>query len=280
MSRGNTIPIHPVAQVSTAVYSKSIWLPSPSLASVLPYTEPGKANIEITCSSTGYRYTVPCKHAAFFDNSCFPLFPQCYIVYVRWHFLLFSVSHPPSLPPSPLFLPSCPSISPSLPPFLPRSLPTLLSFPLSLKVSVLAQKPTCSHCHEVHWKTYFRKTHVDCHYALALYRYVRQFSVKVRDYTTFVSQDDKHSVKVGEPEYLVAAVECGKAVLVGLNEKMVAGDHDFTKFTLTPSVNLVISTPETIEGSFYRGKVYAGLKDSTFQHSSSIRHSTKLNKIF
>lgn len=110
----------------------------------------------------------------------------------------------------------------------------------------------------------FRKTHVDCHYASALYRYQREFCIKFRSQTTFVSQDDKHTVKVGEPEYPVAAVERGKAVIVGLNEKMVVADHDFTKFSLTPSVNFVIKIPETIEGSFYRGKVYVGLKDSTF----------------
>ena len=125
----------------------------------------------------------------------------------------------------------------------------------------------------------FRKTHVDCHYASALYRYEREFCVKFREYTTFVSQDDKHTIKVGEPEYPVAAVERGKAVLVGLNEKMVVGDHDFTKFTLTPSVNFFIHIPETIEDSFYRGKVFVGLKDSTFEHSSPIRHATELKQI-
>ena len=63
----------------------------------------------------------------------------------------------------------------------------------------------------------FRKTHVDSHYASALYRYQREFSVKYRDYTTFISQDDKHSVKVGEPEYPVAAVERGKAANLTCN---------------------------------------------------------------
>lgn len=125
----------------------------------------------------------------------------------------------------------------------------------------------------------FRKTHVDCHYASALYRYEREFCVKFREYTTFVSQDDKHTIKVGEPEYPVAAVDRGKTVLVGLNEKMVVGDHDFTKFTLTPSVNFLIDIPETIEGSFYCGKVHVGLKDSTFEHSSPIRHATELKQI-
>ena len=125
----------------------------------------------------------------------------------------------------------------------------------------------------------FRKIHIDCHYASALYRYEREFCVKFRQYTMFVSQDDKHTIKVGEPEYPVAAVERGRAVLVGLNEKMVVGDHDFTTFTLTPNVNFLIDIPETIEGSFYCGKVFVGLKDSTFEHSSPIRHATELKQI-
>ena len=45
---------------------------------------------------------------------------------------------------------------------------------------------------------------------------------------------DKHTIKVGEPDYPIAAVERGKAVLVGLNEKIVVGDHDLTKFSITP----------------------------------------------
>ena len=125
----------------------------------------------------------------------------------------------------------------------------------------------------------FRKTHVDCHYASALYRYERKFCVKFREYTTFLSQDDKHTIKVGGPGYPVAAVDRGRAVLVGLNEKMMVGDHDFTKFTLTPSVNFLIDIPETIEGLFYSGKVFVGLKDSTFEHSSPIRHATELKQI-
>ena len=75
-------------------------------------------------------------------------------------------------------------------------------------------------------------------------------------------------------------MERGKAVLVGLNEKMVAGDHDFTKFTLTPYVNLLITIPETTEGSFYRGKVHVELKDGIFEHSSPIRHAAEMNLIF
>ena len=61
-------------------------------------------------------------------------------------------------------------------------------------------------------------------------------------------------------------------VLVGLNEKMVVGDHDFTKLMLTPSVNLIVEIPESID-TFYHGKVFVGLKSSGFQNSSPIRHT-------
>ena len=111
------------------------------------------------------------------------------------------------------------------------------------------------------------------------HRYEREFCVKFREHATSVSQDDKHTINVGERGYPVAAIDRSKAVLVDLNEKMVIGDHDFTKFTLTSSVNFLIDTPETIEGSFYCGKVFIGLKDSTFEHSSPIRHATELKQI-
>lgn len=52
--------------------------------------------------------------------------------------------------------------------------------------------------------------------------------------------DDKHKVKVGEPCYPLAAAERGKQVIVGPNQVMAVGDHDFTKCTLTPSVNLLV----------------------------------------
>ena len=60
---------------------------------------------------------------------------------------------------------------------------------------------------------------------------------------------------------------------------MVVGDHDFTKFAHTPNVNFLIDIPETIEGSFYCGKVFVVLKDSTFEHSSPVRHAKELKQI-
>ena len=47
----------------------------------------------------------------------------------------------------------------------------------------------------------FRKHHVDAHYVSAVYRYEKEFSLKFREYTLIVCEDDKHSVKVGEPGF-------------------------------------------------------------------------------
>lgn len=56
--------------------------------------------------------------------------------------------------------------------------------------------------------------HPDAHYCAAMFRYLREFAIMYREYATFVSQDDKHNLKVGEPNFPVAAVERGKQVLV------------------------------------------------------------------
>ena len=110
-----------------------------------------------------------------------------------------------------------------------------------------------------------RKHHVDAHYASAVFRYEKEFCVKFREHTTFFCEDDKHTIKVGEPGFPVAAAERGKRVIVGLNESLQVGDHDFTKFSLSPSVSLDVDIPECIDGSFYHGQVHIGLKENAFQ---------------
>ncbi|CAB4000679.1 Hypothetical predicted protein [Paramuricea clavata] len=125
----------------------------------------------------------------------------------------------------------------------------------------------------------FRKSHVDVHYASSLFRYQKEFAVKFREYCSYISCDDKHTIKVGEPGFPVASAERGKQVLVDMNTKFQVGDHDFTKFKFIPSVHLDIAIPEDIQGSFYRGKVHVGLKDSCFESSSGLRHMTELRQI-
>lgn len=70
---------------------------------------------------------------------------------------------------------------------------------------------------------------------------MREYAVKHREFVTLVSLDDKHKIKCGEPSFPVAAAERGKKVIVGENQAMVVGDHDFTKFTLIPSVDFLVS---------------------------------------
>ena len=88
--------------------------------------------------------------------------------------------------------------------------------------------------------------------------------------------DDKHKIKIGEPGFPVAAVERGKRVLVKVGASFEVGDHDFTKFSIVPSVTLVNDIPTEITGSWYSGKVFYALKESAFEPSSPIRHVTEL----
>ncbi|XP_070571401.1 uncharacterized protein [Ptychodera flava] len=124
-----------------------------------------------------------------------------------------------------------------------------------------------------------RNQHEDAHYASAIFRYEKEMAIRFRENATFVTMDDKHKIKVGEPGHPVAAVERGKQVLVGSGQSFQVSDHDFTKLTLTPSITLRVDIPENIEGSFYRSRVFAGIKDSTFQSSSPQRHAAELCQI-
>ena len=55
--------------------------------------------------------------------------------------------------------------------------------------------------------------------------------MKFKCHSLFVCMDDKHRIKVGEPNYPVAAAERGKRVLVRKDEVFEVADHDFTKFS-------------------------------------------------
>ena len=76
----------------------------------------------------------------------------------------------------------------------------------------------------------FRNSHPDVHYASAIWCYMREFSIRFRDDTNLLCQDDKHTVKVGEPGMPVAAVERGKQVLVSKSQIFEVADHDFKVF--------------------------------------------------
>ena len=96
----------------------------------------------------------------------------------------------------------------------------------------------------------FRKTHCDSHYAAALFRYEREYAIMFKDYCSFVCLDDKHRIKIGEPEYPGAAVERGRKVIVSRNSSFDVADHDFTKFSIVPSVCFFVDIPDSIEVSW------------------------------
>lgn len=125
-----------------------------------------------------------------------------------------------------------------------------------------------------------RKSHADAHYASAIFRYLKDFAVKFRNFCVFVAMDDKHHCKVGEPGHPVAAVERGKRVVVSSDKVFAVSDHDFTKFSIVPSVTMLIDIPDSVsEGSFYRGQVYVGVKDLVLEPSSPVRHMAELKNI-
>ena len=123
----------------------------------------------------------------------------------------------------------------------------------------------------------FRKDHEDSHFAACIFRYQREMAVKFRKYIVFVCMDDKHRVKIGEPHYPVAAAERGKRVLVGRDVNFEVADHDFTKFSLIPSVSLVVDIPDNVTSSWYSGQVLIGLKEGAYEPSSPLRHMAELH---
>ena len=122
----------------------------------------------------------------------------------------------------------------------------------------------------------FCKEHLDSHHAACVFRYLREYAVHVRDHSLFICLDDKHRFKVGEPGLPVAATERGRRVIVSQGTLLQVGDHDFTRFSLIPSVVLMIDIPSDISGSLYHGQVCVSLKDAVFEPSSAICHSCEL----
>jgi hypothetical protein len=125
-----------------------------------------------------------------------------------------------------------------------------------------------------------RKTRINIHYASAAFRYLKEMAVKFRDYSVLACMDGKHHCKVCEPGHPVAALDRGKRVIAAKDRVFAVSDHDFTKFSIIPSVTMLVDIPDSVdEGSFYRGQVYVGVKNLVLEPTSLIRHATELWKI-
>ena len=68
-------------------------------------------------------------------------------------------------------------------------------------------------------------------------------------------------------------------MLVRVGSSFEVGDHDFTKFSMIPSVALVNEIPTDIAGSWYNGNVYVSLKDAVFEPSSPMCHMAELSSL-
>ena len=88
--------------------------------------------------------------------------------------------------------------------------------------------------------------------------------------------DDKAKIPIGEPGFAVSTGVRGKQTIVPTSTTLVAGDHDMTKSSLTPSVSLQCEIPDNSEQSFVRGKVQLIVNDSVFQSSNPFRHAATL----
>ena len=74
----------------------------------------------------------------------------------------------------------------------------------------------------------WRKQHEDSHYAACLFRYEKEYAVLVKDYAIFICMDDKHWIKLGEPDAPVASAKRGRQVIVHSGTSLEGSDHDFT----------------------------------------------------
>ena len=94
-----------------------------------------------------------------------------------------------------------------------------------------------------------RKFSVDAHYCNALFKYSKELAIRFSNYCLFVSTNDKCKIKIGEPNFPVAAVARGKRVLVAKNQVFQVADHDLSSVTLIPTVGLMHEIPDEVDKS-------------------------------
>ena len=104
-------------------------------------------------------------------------------------------------------------------------------------------------------------------------------AVRFSDYSAFVSTDDNCKIKVGDPNFPVAAVARGKRVLVAKDQLFQVADHDISSLTLTPTVLLSHDIPGDVDKSWYRGIPYVYLKITATDPSSALRNAAEIENV-
>ena len=82
------------------------------------------------------------------------------------------------------------------------------------------------------------KAHDKVHYAWAVYEYVREYITSIPDLASFIHTNDKHKT-FAEAGFPVAALPCGRRMLVGKNEVLQFTDHDFSNLSSVPTIILI-----------------------------------------
>ena len=125
-----------------------------------------------------------------------------------------------------------------------------------------------------------RHEHVDSKYVSVLLQYLKEFCVQERDIVNYISVDDKAIIPVGEPGLPVSSGVRGhnRSIVLADGPSPTALDHDFHVHGIVPSVSFAVRIPDSPKDSFYRGKVFVGLKDKVTQPSSALRHVTELSQ--
>ena len=124
-----------------------------------------------------------------------------------------------------------------------------------------------------------RVQHPDDHYCLAQFKYLKEKAVEQRQDVALFFCDDKAKIPIREPNAPVSTGVRGKKSVAPVSTTISALDHDMTKASLTPSVILHCSIPESTDKSFVQGTVTTCINDSVFQASNPFRHAMMLIRV-
>ena len=107
-----------------------------------------------------------------------------------------------------------------------------------------------------------RAQHPDDHYCAALFKYLKCRSIELKDDCLFFCVDDKAKVPVGEPHRPISTGVRGRQSIAPIDAELSSLDHDMKATSLTPSVALLCSIPDSVQQSFVSGQVTAFVNDS------------------
>ena len=120
----------------------------------------------------------------------------------------------------------------------------------------------------------------------AVFKFMKIRTAKNRHNVAFSRADCKFKVPIGELDFSITSILCGKRVTVGSNETFMVGDHDFTKLLLITDAYLLHELPEPDDsegspkvGEWYTGQVYYRLKGMATEGSSAMCCTAELSEI-